>query len=134
MRSAPIVGLRKFQAKAPIVPEPLRAMANDRLAQLRSMLEEEPGDKFLRYAVALEHKRVGDMEEAATDLEALLLEDPAYIACYYQLALVLADLGRTSDAVDACRAGALKCLVTGDRKARSELLALAAGLTGEEDE
>ena len=109
-------------------------MANDRLAQLRSMLEEEPGEKFLRYAIALERKREGDMQGAAADLEALLTEDPAYIACYYQLALVLADLGRTADALEACRAGSLKCLVTGDRKARSELLALAAGLSGEEDE
>ena len=109
-------------------------MANDRLAQLHTMLAEEPGDQFLRYAIALERKRGGDMEGAANDLEELLREDPAYIACYYQLALVLADLGRTNDAVDTCRAGALKCLVSGDRKARTELLALMADLTGDEDE
>jgi hypothetical protein len=71
------------------------------------------------------------MEGAATDLELLLREDPAYIACYYQLAMVLADLGRTADARHACEAGALQCLVTGDRKARSELLALMSGLEEE---
>ena len=74
------------------------------------------------------------MEGAATELEELLHEDPAYIACYYQLALVLADLGRTADAADVCKAGALKCLVTGDAKARAELIALMSGLTEEEDE
>jgi thioredoxin-like negative regulator of GroEL len=108
-------------------------MANERLAQLRSMLAEEPGDKFLRYAIALERKREGDMESAATELEELLREDPAYIACYYQLALVLADVGRTADAADVCKAGALKCLVTGDGKARAELLALLSGLEGEDE-
>ncbi len=103
-------------------------MANDRLAQLRSMLEEEPGDPFLRYAIALERKRAGDMEGAATDLETLLREDPGYIACYYQLAVVLADLGRVQEAIEACRSGALQCLVTGDGKARAELQALMHGL------
>ncbi|MBK6410914.1 MAG: tetratricopeptide repeat protein [Flavobacteriales bacterium] len=106
-------------------------MANNRLAQLRSMLEEEPGDPFLRYAIALERKRAGDMEGAATDLETLLREDPGYIACYYQLAMVLADLGRVQEAIEACRAGGLQCLVTGDGKARSELQALMRSL--EED-
>ncbi|HQV37793.1 MAG: tetratricopeptide repeat protein [Flavobacteriales bacterium] len=106
-------------------------MANNRLAQLRSMLEEEPGDPFLRYAIALERKRAGDMEGAATDLETLLREDPGYIACYYQLAMVLADLGRVQEAIEACRAGGLQCFVTGDGKARSELQALMRSL--EED-
>lgn len=97
------------------------------------MLAEEPGEPFLRYAIALERKRAGDMDGAAADLEGLLREDPGYIACYYQLALVLADLDRSTEAIAVCKAGSLKCLVTGDSKARSELLALMAGLTGEDD-
>lgn len=104
----------------------------DRLAQLQALLAEEPGDPFLRYAIALERKRSGDMETAAGDLESLLQENPKYIACYYQLALVLADLGRLADAAEACKAGALQCLVTGDAKARAELLALGAQLMAED--
>lgn len=99
-------------------------MSTDRLAQLRQMLQDEPGDRFLRYAIALEHKRAGRPELAAAALEALILEDPGQVPCYYQLALVLAEMGRMPDAVDTCQAGALQCLVTGDRKARAELLAL----------
>jgi hypothetical protein len=45
---------------------------------------------------------------------------------------MLADLGRTVDALKACQSGAMQCLVTGDRKARAELLELHAGLTDEE--
>lgn len=104
----------------------------DRLTQLQALLAEEPGDPFLRYAIALERKRSGDMETAAGDLESLLQENPKYIACYYQLALVLADLGRLADAAEACKAGALQCLVTGDAKARAELLALGAQLMAED--
>ncbi|MBS1940046.1 MAG: tetratricopeptide repeat protein, partial [Bacteroidetes bacterium] len=74
-------------------------MPSERLAQLHAMLADEPGDRFLRYAIALEKKRNGNMEAATADLESLLREDPKYIACYYQLAVILADLGRTAEAV-----------------------------------
>lgn len=103
-------------------------MPADRLSQLRELLAEEPGDKFLRYAIALEKKRAGDVQGAATDLEELLREDPAYIGGYYQLALLLAELGRVADASHTCDAGALQCLVAGDRKTRAELLALKEDL------
>ncbi len=99
-------------------------MSATRLDQLRGMLAEEPNDAFLRYAIALELKRAGKMEEAANDLERLLIADPKYIACYYQLALILIDLGRADEAVHVCEAGALQCIVTGDRKAGAELLEL----------
>ncbi len=111
-----------------------KTMANERLAQLRSLLEEEPGDQFLRYAIALERKREGDMQGASTDLENLLRDDPTYIACYYQLALMFADLGRVENAIEACRAGALQCLVNGDGKARSELQALMHSLEETEED
>jgi len=103
-------------------------MAHDRLRQLRAMLAEEPGDAFLRYAIALEQKREGDMESAIAGLEALLQDDPKHIPSYYQLALLLADIGRTEDAARACEAGMLQCIVTADRKARSELAELRNSL------
>ena len=107
-------------------------MSSSRLEQLRVMLAEEPGDAFIRYAIALELKRAGRMDEAATELEALLNEDPKYVACYYQLALILIDLGRSAEAMHVCEAGSLQCLTTGDRKARAELLELKQAIAGEE--
>ncbi len=104
-----------------------------RLSQLEAMLAEEPGDRFLRYAIALEHKRQGHMEHAVHLLEGLLTEDPKYIACYYQLALMQAELGRSTEAVETTSAGALQCLVTGDAKARAELLALKASLLDDDE-
>ena len=108
-------------------------MSTDRIGQLRAMLAQEPGDAFIRYAIALELKRAGQMAEAANDLEALLLDDPKYIACYYQLALILADLGRANEAAHVCTIGSLQCITTGDRKARLELLELKKALTGEDE-
>lgn len=103
-------------------------MSQERLEQLRAMLAEEPGDLFLRYAIALELKREGRTQEAISELERVLSEEPAHIASYYQLALLLADLGMTVEAIQACDSGALQSLVTGDRKARAELLELKATL------
>ncbi len=103
-------------------------MSVERLAQLREMLSEEPGDLFLRYAIALELKREGNMEQAIADLEGLLTEHPEHVASYYQLAMLLADLGRIAEAIIVCKAGALQCLVSGDRKARAELIELQNGL------
>lgn len=97
---------------------------SQRLDQLRTMLAEEPTDAFIRYAIALELKRAGEMEQAAQDLERLIVEDPKYIACYYQLALILVDLGRAEEAMHVCETGSLHCITTGDRKARAELLEL----------
>ncbi len=105
---------------------------SSRLDQLRGMLAEEPNDAFIHYAIALELKRAGKMEEAANVLEQLLIADPKYIACYYQLALILIDLGRAEEAMHVCEAGSLQCITTGDRKARAELLELKLAISGDE--
>lgn len=107
-------------------------MSAERLEQLRGMLLEEPGDLFLRYAIALELKREGHMDQAILELEGILTIEPKHIASYYQLALMLADVGRLENAIATCKAGAMQSLVTGDRKARVELLELLAGLTDED--
>jgi len=103
-------------------------MSLERLEQLRGLLADEPGDLFLRYAIALELKREGDMDQAIVELEAILADDAKHIASYYQLALLMADLGRTQEAIATCEAGAMQSLVTGDRKARQELLELMHAL------
>ena len=101
---------------------------SERLQQLRVLLSEEPGDVFVRYAIALELKRLGKLDEALADLESLQADEPGHIATYYQLALLLAEAGRAEEAMQACEAGALRCVLVGDRKARSELLSLKQSL------
>jgi thioredoxin-like negative regulator of GroEL len=96
-------------------------MSRERLEQLRAMLEEEPGDVFLRYAIALEQKRMGAMDEAIASLRALLHDAPDHIPSHHQLALLLADAGRNAEARDACLAGLERCRSAGDRKAAAEI-------------
>ncbi|MBK8227054.1 MAG: tetratricopeptide repeat protein [Flavobacteriales bacterium] len=103
-------------------------MSADRLMQLRAWLAEEPGDAFLRYAIALELKRLGESEQAIASLESLLGEKPEHIPSYYQLAVLLAELSRFDEAIACCEAGMLRCIVAGDQKARNELAALKEGI------
>lgn len=102
------------------------------MQQLQAMLAEEPGNTFLRYAIALEHKRMGNMEQAIADLTSILTDEPKHVPSYYQLALMQAELGHVAEAVHTCEAGALQCIVTNDHKARAELLALKRTLLDEE--
>jgi len=99
-------------------------MSADRLMQLRAWLAEEPGDAFLRYAIALELKRIGELEQAIESLESLLGDKPEHIPSYYQLAVLLAEQSRFAEAITCCEAGMLRCTVAGDQKARGELAAL----------
>ncbi|MCB9163825.1 MAG: tetratricopeptide repeat protein [Flavobacteriales bacterium] len=106
-------------------------MTTDRLAQLRAMFAEDPTDLFLRYAIALELKSAGSMKEAAADLTELLLDAPDHVPSYYQLALILADLGRLDEAMTTCERGAERAQAAGDRKALAEIKELLATLHDE---
>lgn len=106
-------------------------MSMDRMWQLQAMLAEEPGDPFLRYAIALERRREGAMEAAAMDLEALLKDHPDHVPSYYQLAVIQVEQGRTAEAIEACEAGILRCSGTGDIKALREFKELRRSLQDE---
>ncbi|MBK7946849.1 MAG: tetratricopeptide repeat protein [Flavobacteriales bacterium] len=108
-------------------------MSTERLVQLKAFLAEEPGDAFLRYAIGLELKRLGNTEEAIEWLRALNSDKPEHVPTYYQLASLLAELGRGAEALAACDAGALHALVAGDRKARAELIALKQAIEPEDE-
>lgn len=106
-------------------------MENDRLEQLRTMLAEEPSDLFIRYAIALELRSRGSMEEAVTALQGLLRDAPDHVPSYYQLALFQADLGSVEDAIATCERGMVQAGAVDDRKALAELKELRETLLDE---
>ncbi len=106
-------------------------MENDRLEQLRTMLAEEPSDLFIRYAIALELRSRGSMEEAVTALQGLLRDAPDHVPSYYQLALFQADLGSMEDAIATCERGMVQAGAVDDRKALAELKELRETLLDE---
>jgi tetratricopeptide (TPR) repeat protein len=60
-----------------------------RLELLREMLEKDPKDPFLHYALALEYIKGADTDKAIEVLIALTHESPDYLASYYQLGKLL---------------------------------------------
>lgn len=93
----------------------------DRIDALRTLLAAEPGNNFMRYALAQEFVKSGDDEAAVETFKSILDEDPDYQAAYYHSGKALERLGRPDEASAAYRAGITASHRTGDAHARSEL-------------
>jgi Flp pilus assembly protein TadD len=93
----------------------------ERLQQLQSMLEKNPNDAFLLYALGLEHKKAGALEEALRFLDRAIAADSGYCYAYYQRGQVLEQAGRTADARQAYRDGVAAATRVGDTHAAGEL-------------
>ena len=57
---------------------------SSRLIQLEQLLQHEPNDPFLRYGVAMEHKKAGRLDQALEWFEKTLEADGTYCYAYYQ--------------------------------------------------
>jgi thioredoxin-like negative regulator of GroEL len=91
----------------------------------RDMLEEfvaqDPDDSFSRYALALEFEKESRVEDALPQLREVIARDPSYVAAYYQLGKLLAQVGQIEEARDVYRRGLDAAMASGDQRARSEM-------------
>jgi tetratricopeptide (TPR) repeat protein len=97
------------------------AMANSRIEILKSMVEQNPGDAFGRYGLAMEYVNAGELEAAVEQFHGLLEHNPNYSAGYFHGGQTLEKLGRTDDAKELYRRGIDVTRATGDGHTRSEL-------------
>ena len=95
-------------------------MDNPRIEILRQMLAQDPANTFVRYGLAMEHVKSGDLARAVQEFEALLTSDPNYSAAYYHGGQTLEKMGQLDQARDIYRRG---IAVTRDPHALSELQA-----------
>jgi len=100
---------------------------NPRLEILRQLLAQDPANTFVRYGLAMEHVKSGDLAGAVQEFEALLASDPNYSAAYYHGGQTLEKMGQLDQARDFYRRG---IAVTRDPHALSELQA-ALDILGE---
>lgn len=96
-------------------------MSTDRLEKLKEFYEEDPDDRFTRFALAREHLKAGNTEEALTFFEELVQTDPDYVGTYYHLGKLYEQLDRTEDALDIYEQGIEVARDQGEQKALSEL-------------
>jgi predicted Zn-dependent protease len=100
-----------------------------RRLMLEQSLSEAPDDLFLRYGLALQCLRDGDVEEGRQRLGALIADDPDHqIAAYQQLGQSYADHGETGAARTILRAGVARAEAAGDRHAAAEMEQLISAL------
>lgn len=92
-----------------------------RLEQLKALHARDPGDPFLRYGIAMEHKGGGRLDEALAWLACTLEADPAYCYAYYQQGQIHESRGDTQAARAAYERGIAAAREARDAHAAAEL-------------
>lgn len=92
-----------------------------RIDMLNSMLEKEPDDLFLNYALGVEYANdLASVADAESQFKIVMGLDANYIAAYYQLGKLLESLLRKPEALEYYKTGLEKAKTLGDQKAVNE--------------
>lgn len=105
-------------------------MINPRRAKLEAMLAEEPQDRFLRYALAVEMDKDGEHDASLEELNKLIAESPPYVPAFFMAGQQLARSGRLEEAQDVLRRGIEEARRQGDFHAASEMSDFLSSLAG----
>lgn len=92
-----------------------------RLDQLLVMLNEEPQDAFLRYAVAIEYAANENYGEAISRIESLINDKPEYLGAFYKLGQLYEQVAQNEKAIEVYRRGALIARKQGNTKTLGEI-------------
>jgi len=91
---------------------------------LTEFLEQNPGDAFARYGLAMEYSKAGQTEQALSQFEKLLQLHPDYTNGYFMAAQTLQRAGRTAEAKKMLENGIEAAKRTGNKHALSEMSAM----------
>jgi tetratricopeptide (TPR) repeat protein len=92
-----------------------------RLQMLSEFLQQNPGDAFARYGLAMEYSRTGKTEQALAEFNKLLELHPDYTNGYFMAAQTLERAGRTAEAKGMLEKGVEAASRTGNKHALSEM-------------
>ena len=85
------------------------------------MLETDPNNSFLLFAIAKELENEENWQEARNTYENLFLNDDSYVALYYHYGKLLERLQEKEAASEMYKLGITKCLESNDLHSKSEL-------------
>ncbi len=105
-----------------------------RISILESYLNEDPHDEFLRYALALEYKELGNFQEAYNHFLVLRQLHPDYLPMYYMAGKTAEDLHLITEAIEWYSAGGIIAIRLGNGKTLNELNSAAQMLKDEMSE
>jgi tetratricopeptide (TPR) repeat protein len=100
----------------------------DRLAMLNEILEQNPGDAFARYGLAMEYSKSGRIEDAMAEFAKLLTAHPDYTPGYFMAAQTLAAASRVEEAKKMLSDGIASAKRSGNAHALSEMEAMLGEL------
>ncbi|HET8889949.1 MAG TPA: tetratricopeptide repeat protein [Candidatus Angelobacter sp.] len=100
-----------------------------RLQMLAQFLEQNPGDAFARYGLAMEYSKAAQTEQALAEFNKLLELHPDYTNGYFMAAQTLERNGRTAEAKAMLERGVEAAKRTGNKHALSEMAAMLEELS-----
>jgi tetratricopeptide (TPR) repeat protein len=107
-------------------------MNQDRLSILHQYLKDDPSDEFTRFALAMEYRKLGRVDEAIREFEHLMSESPEYVGTYYHLGGLYAQSGDQIAAQRVYEKGVQIAERLRDHHAKSELKAALLDLNGQD--
>ena len=92
-----------------------------RRAEIEKMLESEPGDLFLQYALAMEWESEGEVEKSADIHRQLMQRQPPHVPSFFRVGQQLARQGDADGSRAVLRAGIETARSQGDHHAAAEM-------------
>lgn len=105
-----------------------------RIKELEKILDDNPDDPFIIYALAREYEQSLATMQALLMYEHLVTDHPAYIATYYHYAKILYSAGNRNEGIRMLERGIKWGMKEKDMHAVSEMKGLLFLWTHEDDE
>lgn len=96
----------------------------DKIAALTEILNQNPGDSFARYGLAMAYAAEGRNDEALREYSTATEHNPDYVPAYQMSAQLLMKVGRNDEAKARLEEGLAACERTGNSHAASEMGAM----------
>ena len=99
-------------------------MSAERMAQLKSILEQDSRNTFARYALGMEYSSLGETDSAIQEFRTLLEVDANYANAFFMGAQALQHADRIAEAIRWLRDGIACAQRAKNRHAESEMQSL----------
>lgn len=96
-------------------------MNKNNIKQLLQALKKNPGDSFLKFALALELLKSNEVSKARVLFESILKQDPGYLGVYYHLGKLYEYQNQFTDALSLYRKGLEIAREQGQKRTFTEL-------------
>lgn len=112
----------------------MNSNVNTRIELLKRYLTDDPQDSFIRYALALELFNINELAESEKLFQALIQDDPEYLATYYPYGKLMEMTQNFDSAASIYSAGIVIAQNKNNLQTGKELKAALDSLIDENDE